>query len=145
MPETLVRITAYGSRSFCAGLILKEGRVVRAAPILRYLVGADELRVERWARKNGMKMERNGMMADIVEELDNWLAADMPGDDRGRLRRARDEIVTWRIGPFALAMTERGKFIRNEALEEAAVACEAYGGQFAGVYALLIRRLKEQP
>ena len=57
MRETLICITASGPRPFCAGLILKEGRVVRAAPILRYLLGADELRVERWVRRNGLRLE----------------------------------------------------------------------------------------
>ena len=57
MRERLVRITASGRWPFCAGLVLREGRVVRAAPILRYLVGADELRVMRWAKRNGMRLE----------------------------------------------------------------------------------------
>jgi len=33
---------------------------------------------------------------DIVAELDRWLKLDMPGDERGILRRARDEIVALR-------------------------------------------------
>jgi hypothetical protein len=33
------------------------------------------------------------MTYDIVAELDSWLERDLPGDDRGTLRRARAEIV----------------------------------------------------
>jgi hypothetical protein len=36
------------------------------------------------------------MSDDIVAELDRWLKLDMPGDDRGVLRRARAEIVALR-------------------------------------------------
>ena len=88
---------------------------------------------------------------DIVAELDRWLDAGS-GDTSmvyRVLQRARDEIVTWRIGPFALAMTERGKFIRNEALEEAAQVCDALADNVRGTYgpvtcATEIRALKEK-
>lgn len=47
---TLVRVTA---PHFCAGLILKEGRCTRAAPILKWAVGMerDKLRKIFYDRK----------------------------------------------------------------------------------------------
>jgi len=92
--------------------------------------------------------------SDIVAELDRWLEDEAHPlrwplttlmETARLMKRARDEIVTWRVGPFALAMTERGKFIRAEALEEAAQVCEkgGAGGRFS--CAAAIRALKEKP
>lgn len=55
MTGVLVRITA---RHFCAGLVVRDGRVVEAAPILRWTVGKLSADVREHGRRRGWKMER---------------------------------------------------------------------------------------
>lgn len=50
----MLRIT---SNHFCAGVVLRNGRVVRAAPILKYMIGWNELRVLSYARMRGWKAD----------------------------------------------------------------------------------------
>jgi hypothetical protein len=89
------------------------------------------------------------MADDIVAELDRWLELDMPGDDRGVLRRARDEIVALRKGVASggwvweqIQMTH--KAARAEALEEAADRVANYFANCDEVVAY-IRALKDKP
>lgn len=52
--EILVRITA---PHFVAGVVAVDGRVVRAAPILRYMSGWDGARLAEYARRKGWTWE----------------------------------------------------------------------------------------
>jgi hypothetical protein len=84
---------------------------------------------------------------DIVAELDRWLKLDMPGDDRGVLQRARDEIVALRDDRNAHAAREAGVLARIawvEALEEAARVADGYCTERTDSVAAAIRALKEK-
>jgi hypothetical protein len=48
--EVAVQITA---PHFCAGVVARDGRVVAAAPIVRYMVGWDGRRVRDYCRRKG--------------------------------------------------------------------------------------------
>jgi hypothetical protein len=54
-PEALVRVVAH---HFVAGLVAVDGRVVRAAPILRYMLGWDGARVAAYVQARGWGWER---------------------------------------------------------------------------------------
>jgi|SoimicmetaTmtLMB_FD_contig_31_3692696_length_434_multi_2_in_0_out_0_1 hypothetical protein len=45
------------STSFCAGVVLDRGLVVRAAPILKYMIGWDRSRVLSYARGRGWRVQ----------------------------------------------------------------------------------------
>lgn len=51
----LVRITA---PHFIAGIVAKDGIVVRAAPILKYMMGWTGKQVAEYTTKNGWSWER---------------------------------------------------------------------------------------
>ena len=53
-PEILFVIDA--SHFYC-GVIVRHGRVIRAAPIVRYLTGWDRERVQRYAQRRGWRVE----------------------------------------------------------------------------------------
>jgi hypothetical protein len=53
----MIRITA---PHFCAGVIVEYGRITRAAPILRYMVGWSVERAIAYARGKGWKVEGLG-------------------------------------------------------------------------------------
>ena len=50
LEESLWRITA---PHFCAGLVVRDGKVVRAAPILAWAVGKEWLVVKRYMVRKG--------------------------------------------------------------------------------------------
>jgi len=93
---------------------------------------------------------------DIVAELDWWLSTveerHGPNAIRTLLRRARDEVVALRDRippsrePYYRITQERMHEIRAEALEEAAMECEALGDKAredtASQCAALIRALR---
>lgn len=64
----LLRIT---SSYFCAGVVLADGVAVRAAPIVRYMLGWSDSSVRRYCHNKG------------------WQCALGPGDDRAE--------VTWNV------------------------------------------------
>jgi hypothetical protein len=51
----LIRIVA---RHFVAGLVAKDGKVVEAAPILRYMIGWTGKKVADYCAKKGWSWER---------------------------------------------------------------------------------------
>ena len=53
----LYRVT---TRRLCAGLLVEDGRVVLAAPILRWAVGKPLATVWAWVAKMGGTLERVG-------------------------------------------------------------------------------------
>ena len=53
-PEILFMIDA---PHFTCGVIVRHGRVIRAAPIVHYLTGWDRDRVQRYARRRGWQVE----------------------------------------------------------------------------------------
>jgi hypothetical protein len=85
------------------------------------------------------------MADDIVAELDRWLELDMPGDDRGILRRARDEILALRQ---RCALHDDLEFVSKNELNEA--RAEAWGQGWRArdeiaMDAAAIRALKDKP
>lgn len=54
--EVTIRISA---KSFCAGLVARDGKVVRAAPIIGYMVGWDGGRVAAYCKKKGWRWVRS--------------------------------------------------------------------------------------
>ena len=42
---------------FCCGIVLVDDRVIRAAPIVRYLVGWHRHHVQRYGRARGWRLE----------------------------------------------------------------------------------------
>ena len=106
----------------------------------------------------GRKADPQTDPPDIVAELDRWLdMIPMRGDDRGTLRRARDEIVALRaerdvitrlVPPGGARFT--ASYVdaaRAEALEEAAQVCEEVGIYSSSVAECIvrIRARKEMP
>lgn len=53
MTEALIQIT---SRYFCAGIVLKEGTVKTAAPILKYMRGWNLNKVRNYSTGKGWKI-----------------------------------------------------------------------------------------
>ena len=52
--ERLYRIT---SKSFCAGVIIKDREIIRTAPILKKFKGQCILNLYKWAMQNNMQFE----------------------------------------------------------------------------------------
>ena len=48
------------SKFFVAGVVLEKGYAVRAAPIVRYLVGQSLAEIEQYCRGRGWTVERHG-------------------------------------------------------------------------------------
>jgi len=53
MEETLVQVT---SKYFCAGVIIEDGKVTYAAPIVWYMVGWSEGKFRGYVEKKGWKV-----------------------------------------------------------------------------------------
>jgi hypothetical protein len=51
----LYRVT---SNYFCAGLIMRNGKVVRAAPIIKYMKGWNIVRIRQYAARRNWTVER---------------------------------------------------------------------------------------
>lgn len=54
---TLVRIVSNSSPTFVAGLVAEDGEVVRAAPIIGYMLGWDGRRVAAYCALRGWTWE----------------------------------------------------------------------------------------
>jgi hypothetical protein len=54
-PNVLIRIVA---PHFVAGIEARDGRVIRAAPILAYMLGWDGARVAQYAKRRGWTWQR---------------------------------------------------------------------------------------
>jgi len=55
MTETLICITA---PHFTAGIVARDGRVIEAAPIVRFMKGWNGERVATYCKRKGWKWER---------------------------------------------------------------------------------------
>lgn len=55
MTDTLIRVSA---KHFVAGLVARDGRVILAAPILRYAMGWDGRKLAEYCRVKGWTWER---------------------------------------------------------------------------------------
>ena len=53
-PDVLIAIDA---PHFYCGVIMRNGRVIRTAPIVHYLKGWDRDRVQRYAQRRGWRVE----------------------------------------------------------------------------------------
>ncbi len=53
-PDVLIAIDA---PHFYCGVIVRNGRVIRTAPIVHYLTGWDRDRVQRYAQRRGWRVE----------------------------------------------------------------------------------------
>lgn len=58
MIEVLLQITAPPPDSFCAGLVARDGRVIEAAPRIRYMRGWRAPQVVRHCRQKGWQWEK---------------------------------------------------------------------------------------
>lgn len=54
MEETLYRVT---SKTFCAGAIVIDRKIIKTAPILKKFKGQCILNLYKWAMNNNMKFE----------------------------------------------------------------------------------------
>jgi hypothetical protein len=61
--EVLIQVDA---PHFCAGLVAKEGKVVIAAPILRYMIGWTGTQFQAYLKKKGWTYQRVGIHEQIV-------------------------------------------------------------------------------
>lgn len=115
------------------------------------------IKIRAIARAALLNARNNTAMSDILEELDRWLAewrgvGDFRHPRLPQLERIRDEIAALRL-KLADKRLLRGVRIRNEALEEAARACDRKAdgpcnGYKQAAYeesAAAIRALKEKP
>jgi hypothetical protein len=51
--EKVITITSDANPAFCAGVVLRDGAVIRAAPIVRYMTGWTEDGVSAYAARRG--------------------------------------------------------------------------------------------
>lgn len=42
---------------YTAGVITKSGRIIKAAPVLKWAIGKPITKLQRWAKKKGAKFE----------------------------------------------------------------------------------------
>ena len=54
---TILAVDLPGQDGFNAGVIVEQGRIVKAAPILRKFVGQLRANLERWARRIGAEVK----------------------------------------------------------------------------------------
>ena len=62
--ETLLHIDA---PHFCAGAVVSEGKITRAAPIIHYMKGWKPSKAESYCQKRGWKFVETGVSNDFVE------------------------------------------------------------------------------
>lgn len=63
--ETLYRVTAKPKgryQGFCAGAVAKDGKIIQAAPILKYSVGHPSQWLEKYAELKGWHIEKVPML-----------------------------------------------------------------------------------
>ena len=56
-PATTEQLLSIDAPHFCCGLVLVDDRAIRAAPIVRYMVGWPRSRIEQYCRARNWRVE----------------------------------------------------------------------------------------